>query len=196
MIIATKHIKQKKRNNPLFPPSFVVVFFLFFGFWPAVSTPHLRFLPLCRDIARKQKPSCKINLIKMHGLKKKMRNIWGGGDSSPEVELSAPYNFVQEVHIGFNKESGQFEVRFAKKPYQSGFTLILFLVDQGIPDEWIARMTSSGISKNQLAEVTYSPLNNVYLPYSLSPAKLFLSRWIWFYVLLNQTLATSRIHKL
>lgn len=40
-----------------------------------------------------------------------MMNLLNGGPDEPEVSFSGPTNFRQEIHVGFNPETGNFDVR-------------------------------------------------------------------------------------
>eukprot|EP00055_Hartaetosiga_balthica_P008207 m.29729 g.29729 ORF g.29729 m.29729 type:complete len:476 (-) comp6177_c0_seq1:215-1642(-) len=68
--------------------------------------------------------------------KKKVFRFFGGSkrDDKPavrKVDISAPLDFVHEVHVGFDQETGEFS---------------------GLPPQWSALLQVSGISKKEIAK--------------------------------------------
>nr|BAI94587.1 serine/threonine-protein kinase PAK [Monosiga ovata] len=66
--------------------------------------------------------------------KKKFRLFGGKKDERPVVkktDISAPLDFIHEVHVGFDPESGEFS---------------------GLPEQWSALLQVSGISKKEIAK--------------------------------------------
>ncbi len=83
-----------------------------------------------------------------------------------EIRLSAPTNFRQPLHIGYNKESGKFEVpTFVRVTWgplfenvlPASISVVVILISwwcwcQGMPDEWQTRLSASGITKTEISQ--------------------------------------------
>ena len=80
--------------------------------------------------------------------KKKKEEESNGSAPATDV-ISGPTGFKREMHIGFNNETGAFEVRKRRKFFNKRRLNTLLL--QGLPEEWKVMLGTSGLSKQEIA---------------------------------------------
>lgn|SRR3990167_1109153 len=69
-----------------------------------------------------------------------------------EVSLGSPFGFKQNLHVDYNKQTGEFQVGGHNNTCHQEISFLFFFSSKGLPPEFAAMLKVSGISKEEAAE--------------------------------------------